>query len=197
MKNRLILISIHLIVISGFAQNKECGLKKECLCDLTNEPVAHSFDLSDIIIQGKIIDLDTVQISEIITKESILKIEQDSLNRAECAKNVMRNTKVVRAKIGIKEIFKGQSELNEIYIITPLKEQFCSYSGFNIGENYIIYGTKNETADLYFLWTIDLDYFQLKPNYSIWTNKCKRTKLTEESELKELRETKKRLKNKR
>lgn len=190
MKSWIITITVLIISIPVFAQNNDCGYKTECNCDTTSESILNSFENSDVVVHGTLIKIDTIEISEIITTESIQTINQDSLERSECAKKVLKTTEVLRSKISIVKSFKGLTNQQEIYIITPLQEYSCSYSEFNLGESYIIYGTQNRTADIYFLWTFDIDFFELKHDYSIWTNHCKRTKLANIVELKQLNEIK-------
>lgn len=190
MKNWIITITVVIISIPVFAQNNDCDYKTECNCDTTNESILNSFENSDIVVHGTVIKIDTTEISEIITPESVFTINQDSLERSECAKKVLKTKKVLQTKISIVKSFKGLTNQQEIYIITPLQEYYCSYSEFNLGESYIIYGTQNRTADIYFLWTFDIDFFELKREYSIWTNHCKRTKLANKVELKQLNEIK-------
>lgn len=188
MYKRIVFIGILISATQAFAQNKECGYKEECLCDTTNTTVLQSYKNSGFIIHASVIKIDTLSIKEIITEESISQINNDTLSRSECAKKVLFHEKVIRVKVRIKETFKGKPAAKEIFIITPYTKESCSYRDFNINKNLIIYGTQNENADIYFLWTFDRDYFKLKPEYTIWTNKCKRTMPAQGKELRELRE---------
>ncbi|WP_075344619.1 hypothetical protein [Tenacibaculum agarivorans] len=184
MRNWILILTIHLACIPVFSQSNNCGFKTECECDTTKQTITYSVTYSDIVVQGTIKSVDTLDLSQIITKEAVLKIKQDTLPRSECAKSTLKDKKVLRSKIQLEKIYKGQSNQKYIYIITPIDKKFCSYSDFTINQEYLIYGTKNKTADNYFLWTFDQDYFLLKKEYIFWTNKCKRTKLTELNELK-------------
>lgn len=190
MKNWILILTLLITTISVFAQNNDCGYKTECICDTTNESVLYSMDNSDVVVHGKVVKIDTLEISEIITAESILSINQDSLKQSECAKKVLNTKKVIRTKITVDKSYKGLSQQQEIYIVTPLQENSCGYSEFRLGASYIIYGIKNRTADVYFLWTFDKDFFKLKQEYSIWTNTCKRTKLADKNEIMELNKIK-------
>ena len=183
MKSGMLIFTLIMTTTLVFAQNDDCGFKTECICDTTNESILYSFENSDVVVQGTVSKIDTLDISEILTAESIIDINKDSLNRSECAKKVLKSKKVLRTKISVDKNFKGLSPHQEIYIITPLQDISCGYREFNLGESYIIYGTKNITADIYFLWTFDKDFFKLKQEYSIWTNACKRTKLADEGEI--------------
>ena len=77
-----------------------------------------------------------------------------------------------------------------MYIITPLKSESCSYSNFKLKSKYAIYSTKNRIADLYFLWTFDQEYFELKEEYIYWTNQCKRTSEYNKKKVVELKQMK-------
>ena len=70
MKNWTIILLILIITIPLFAQNNNCGFKTECICDKTSESVLHSFENSDVVIQGSVVRIDTLEISEIITNKS-------------------------------------------------------------------------------------------------------------------------------
>lgn len=193
MKNSVLILIIQIVTLSAYARNNDCGFKINCLCDTVNESLKYSFEHSDIVVQGTVIKIDTLKIKKIITNESILKINQDSLKRSECAKQVLISKSVLRIKIKVNKNFKGLSQQKEIYVITPLQENSCGYSEFSLNKNYIIYSTKNKTADIYFLWTFDIDFFDLKQEYSIWTNTCKKTRFTDKEEIKRLSEIKKSL----
>ena len=190
MKYLIIILTFLIITIPVFAQNNDCGFKTECICDTNNESVLHSFENSDVVIKGTVIKIDTLEVSEIIKTESAHSINQDSLKLSECAKQVLSNKKVLRTKISVENNIKGLSQEQEVYITTPLQANLCAYSEFILNQSYIIYGTINKTADIYFLWTFDKDFFELKSEYSIWTNTCKRTKLADEDEIKQLNEIK-------
>lgn len=176
--------------VNTLAQNEYCDFKEECVCDSIRD-VSYSVQHSDVIIHAMVIKIDTVSIEQTITHESILQIKNDTLSKSDCAKKVLENKKVIKVKVRVLAIFKGKIKAKEIFIQTPLGQKSCEYSNFKLNQEFIIYGTQNETADIYFLWTFDLDYFKLKPKYSIWTNKCKRTMLVQESEINKLRELKK------
>lgn len=182
-----------LISFTTISQNKDCGYKNECICDTTDESLLNSYNISAIVINCEVIKIDTISIKEIITPTSVLKIKNDTLSKSECAKHVLPKEKVIRIKVKVLEIFKGEIIANEVYILTPFSEKYCGYNNFVKNEEFIIFGTLNETADFYFLWTFDSDYFYLKTEYSIWTNKCKRTALTKKSEILELRRIKRNL----
>ena len=187
------ILAIQFVAISAIAQNQLCGLKTDCLCATNKESIAYYFEYSDVIIHGRVIDIDTLRISEIITEASILKIEEDASNQAECAKEVLDTRKIVQAEVAVEAVYKGQPSLARITVTTPLDEASCGYAEFRAGQHYIVYGTSNKTADAYFLWTFDMDYFQLQPEFSAWTNQCKATKLAEKNELEALDEIKNRL----
>ena len=190
MKN-LILFTALLISTSICAQNKECGYKEQCECDTLSESIEYSFKISDVIIEGIVLKTDTISISEIITPLSLSTIKNDTLLKSQCAKSVLKLERVIKATIGINEEFKGDIKKKEIYILTPLKIESCGYSYFKLNTRYVIYATQNETVDIYFLWTFDADYFHLKPKYTYWTNKCKRTGLSNNNDLEELRKIRK------
>lgn len=193
MKNWIITLAILITSIPLFGQDENCGFKTECSCDTTKKSLLESFENSYLVVHATVIKIDTLQISEIITPESVLAITQDTLNRSECAKEVLKTKKVLRTKISVTKSYKGADNQQEIYIITPLQELNCGFNEFILGESYVIFGTQNITADIYFLWPFDMDFFELREEYSFWTNRCKKTRLANEVELMQLEDLKKSL----
>ena len=185
----LVLLIAFLFPNNFLAQSANCGFKTECDCDTTIKSIKHSWQISHAIFEGTIIEMDTVSVETIMLSPAIDEIVNDTLENSICAKKVLQSEKVVRLKVEVHEKFKGN--FNGIYLITPLKETNCAYSGFMLDKKYLFYATINSTADIYFLWTFDKDYFYLQPKYAYWTNKCKRTRLSNGTELKALRSLKK------
>ena len=190
MKNWILLIIPLLTSTFLYSQNKECGFKTYCECDTLNESIENSFETSSIVIEGTVIEIDTISISEIVKPISVSKIKNDTLDKSKCAKSVLNSEKVIKVKVRVEEIFKGDIDKKVMYIITPLKSESCSYSNFKLKSKYAIYSTKNRIADLYFLWTFDQEYFELKEEYIYWTNKCKRTSEYNKKKVVELKQMK-------
>jgi hypothetical protein len=180
MKNLTIIILVF-FANQGFSQNEDCGFKGSCNCQEANTSIEYAFEFSNYIIEARVIEIDTIPITETIESASIQKIQQDATKDFQCAKEVLNAEKVVRVKVSIEAVFKGEIVNKTVYILTPFKKDFCGYSDFRINQKYIIYGTINTTADIYFLWTLQEDCLNLKDEYTLWTNKCKRTDLSEKS----------------
>ena len=188
MKYLISLVIILLFNTALFSQGQDCGYKTECVCDTLNASVADAYGISDFVIAGSVHKIDTISIAEIIHSDSAQQIQQDSLPDSACAKSVLAEQMVLAVEIEVEEAFKGGLEGNSLYVVTPLKESSCHFSGFTVGQHFIVYGTDNTTADIYFTWTLDRDFFYLKPAFRSWTNQCKRTGVANAAEMDELRE---------
>lgn len=175
-----------LFSFSLIAQDKPCGFKTSCECQEHESSIQEEYNHSHLIFHGAITEIKTLSISEVITPSSVVAIENESSDNGTCAKSVLVNKEVLRITFSVQRVFKGKTTQKEIYILTPNHVESCGKLDFEKHEEYIIYATKNTTADIYFLWTLDNDYFELKPEYQYWTNVCKRSNKSKSAELKAL-----------
>ncbi len=176
------------IAISFFStgQESKCGFKTSCDCDESNQGLKESFEHSHHVFEGTVLEIDTLAISEIVTKEALNSLQNDHSKISACAHNSVRSSKVLRVKFHVNQSFKKQIQSEEIYVLTPIDAQSCAYHGFETDGRYILYTTLDQTADDYFFWSFDKEYLELKPAYTVWTNHCKRTALSKKSELQKL-----------
>lgn len=170
------------------AQEFVCGFKEECRCTKTS--IESSFETGNIIFEGKVLFIDTVSIGAIITAEAKLNIEQYTDTIASCAKRVLEKEKIVIAVLEINEMIKGDYQNRTINICTPLSNKSCGYVDFQKGEHFLVYGTIDEIADVFFTYTLDDDFFILKKEFRHFTNFCQRTAKTNKPELIILRKLK-------
>lgn len=173
------------------AQDSYCGYKDACNCAKQNARVSYSFEYSDFIISGTVLVIDTLSLSEIVQKKSIDTLELGLMEYSECAKKAFKTGRVIRTKIALSESFKGEIKEKEIYVLTPVNADHCAYLDFEEGKHYTIFGTINETADIYYTWSLADDFYILKADYIYWTNKCKRTQQTSKKEIKKLKRLRK------
>lgn len=171
---QLFLIIFSAIALFSNGQGLPCGYKTTCECDSTINDKLH--DNADLIFEGVVISIDTLLLSNIITSKSLRKLYSDTLVYSSCAKNLIDRTTVLTATIQISKFHKGKYRGKTIQICTPIAYQLCGYPNFIIGEQYRVYTTTDKTADIYYTYTLDYDYFFLKPNYQHWTNHCMQTK---------------------
>lgn len=170
---------LFLTILSSIAlflngQDLPCGYRTSCECDsITNDKL---IDHSDIIFEGFVISKDTLPLSKIIKTKSLRKLYSDTMVFSSCANDVIHKTKVLIITIKISKLYKGKYQGKIIQICTPTEHQFCGNTIFMIGEQYRVYTTTDKTADIYYTFTLDYDYFFLKPKYQNWTNHCMNTK---------------------
>jgi hypothetical protein len=173
MKQLLLTIFSAMTLFSN-GQSLPCGYKTTCECDsvINHKPI----DNSDFIFEGVVISIDTLLLSNIITSKSLRKLYSDTLVYSSCAKNIIDRTKVLTATMQISKFHQGKHRGRTIQICTPTDYQLCGYHNFIIGKQYTVYTTTEKTADIYYTYSLDHEYFFLKPKYKNWTNHCMQTK---------------------
>lgn len=138
----------------------ESGQSFACRCD-GESTVEVSVKYCAIVFKGNVI-------SKTITSELSpygVKISGDTTS------SFFRWTKnpVAVFKIKADKIYKGISNSDTISVITPANEAGCGFE-FQVGQQYIIYGTKNDEV----LPGSSLKRFSTN-NQTYWTNICHRT----------------------
>lgn len=136
------------------------GQSFACSCE-GESTVEESIKYCAIVFKGNVI-------SKTITSELSaygVKITGDTTS------SFFRWTKIPVAvfKIKVDRIYKGISQSDTILVITPPHGAGCGF-GFQIGQQYIIYGTKNDEV----LPGNSLKRFSTN-NQTYWTNICHRT----------------------
>lgn len=169
-----ILIIFSAITLLSNGQDLPCAYKTTCECDSTTKD--KFIDNSDLIFEGVVISIDTFPLSNVITSKSFKKLHADTLVYSACAKDVIDRTKVLTATIQISRVHKGKYQNKTIQICSPTESHLCGYHDFVIGEPYRVYATYDKTADIYYTYTLDYEYYFLKHNYRYWTNHCMQTK---------------------
>jgi len=156
-----------------YGQTELCGFKTSCECadSISNELI----DNSDLIFEGIVIAIDTLPLSNIVTKQALKKLRADTQDFSNCAKNIIDRANVLVVTVKADKFHKGEKRNKIIKICTPIEQKLCGYQYFKIGEPYIIYNTIDTTADIYYTYCL-YDYFILKSDYQYWTNYCMQTK---------------------
>ena len=160
--------------IQGVSQGKLCGFKNNCECD-ENKTLENSFSSSNFIIVGEVLDINNLSLYSILTPASIKQINSNNEMEDSCAKESLNKDSVQVVLLRLVSSYKGSFENENIGIVTPVLKSQCGYKEFKKGVNYLISGTVNTTADIYFTWSLKEDAMELKPNYQYWTNTCKHT----------------------
>lgn len=169
----ILLICFCAITVVVYGQNPPCGYKTTCECDNT---ISDFIDNSDLIFEGIVTAVDTIPLHNLITKKAFKNIQTDTQIYADCAKDIISRTDVLVVTIQPNKYHKGKKNNKKIQICTPIEPKLCGYQYFIVGEPYVVYSTIDTTADIYYTYTLDYEYFILKPDYRYWTNHCMQTK---------------------
>ena len=184
------------ISMSLAAQNQNCGFKNDCNCSKAS--LVESYNTADYIVTGTVVAIDTLSLQSVCTKTSIDTLKSDTAAYTKCAIEVLLNAKIIRAIVIVNTDIKNGFRGDTVFVCSPMKLSNCGYTNFKVGNRYIVFGSINQSADIYFLWSAPYDnrpeeFFHLEAKYKIWTNKCKRTMPFDQLELNRLLKLKNKL----
>lgn len=151
-----------------------------CSCE---EPgsVEESFNYSDAVFHGKVINKSYVSFGE-----SIQKVVADSIRHKldENRLDLFDSEFIVKVEFEIIKCYKGNLVNDTIVIYTTRTSASCGYRGFEIGKDYIVYGS----TESYAFWTFikNDDKYKFEKQNTYWTNHCTRTDEYKYGEAKEL-----------
>lgn len=156
-----------------------------CHCE---EPgsVEESFNYSDAVFHGKVINKSYVSFGESIEKEAADSVRQ---KLDENKQRLFESKFIVMVEFEIINCFKGNFFYDTIVIYTTRTSASCGYGAFEIGKEYIVYGSTKSYA----FWTFikNADNFKFEKQNTYWTNHCTRTDEYNYGEAKELDKLKK------
>ena len=151
-----------------------------CSCE---EPgsVEESFKYSDAVFHGKVINKSFVTFAESIRTETADSIRQ---NLDENKLSLFDSEFIMKVDFEITKCYKGDIFNDTIVIYTTRTSASCGYRGFEIGKDYIIYGSTKSYA----FWTFikNADEYVFEKQNTFWTNQCTRTDEYNYAEAKEL-----------
>ncbi|WP_299603204.1 hypothetical protein [uncultured Aquimarina sp.] len=175
MKTKLIVL---LFLILGWNASYACTCKKV-------KTVKQAYKYHESIVYGKVLR------KTLVTLESTMNPQRrDSLKQV--YENNYRKLRSLKAK-GILKIeveiikeFKGRSKTSILTIYTPNTREDCGYTEFEVGKEYLIYGSSR--GYMYLEFQAKRKYIEYERKNTFWTVHCYRTKEYLESEAKELGE---------
>ncbi len=176
MNRKLAFILFGLLFSTGvFAQfDPTCGYKESCDCAGT-VILDEAIEKANFAFKGTVVRIDTLGMADIITKASHKALISRKIPADSCALNILQQERVLRVKIKLTETIKGDFNNKSITILTPINSKFCAYNDFKIDNSFLVFATYNLTADIYFTWNPDYDFFELKSKNRFWTNFCQST----------------------
>lgn len=140
-----------------------------CRCEDPGS-VDESFNHSDAVFHGKVINKSYVSFGESIAKESADSIRQ---KLDENKQRLFDSDFIVKVDFEIINSFKGNFFHDTIVIYTTRTSASCGYGAFEIGKEYLVYGSIKSYAFVTFIKNADSFKFEKENTY--WTNHCTRT----------------------
>lgn len=151
-----------------------------CSCE---EPgsVEESFNYSDAVFHGKVVNTSFVTFAESIKTETADSIHK---NLDENKLSLFDSEFILKVEFEITKCYKGNIFNDTIVIYTTRTSASCGYSGFEVGKDYIVYGSSKSYA----FWTLikNADDLAFEQQNTFWTNQCTRTDGYNYAEAKEL-----------
>lgn len=157
------LLSIIGIILIGIKGSWACKCEEP-------ESVEESFRFSDAVFHGKVVSLSFVSYSKTIETTFA-----DSIRRKldEKKLNLFDSDFILKVEFEITKCYKGNFIGDTITIYTTRTSASCGYQGFEIGKDYIVYGSKKSYA----FWPFKLHITEhiIEQHNVFWTNQCTRT----------------------
>ena len=157
-------------------------------CTCTTPTIEKGFMKSSLVLHGKVISKTQVsrrslrnpkELAESISrlKEKYINNNSDSISeiRVNSFLRALDSKSITKVEIVVIDFFKNQFQLSDTLTIYTRGGLSCGYSNFEIGKEFIVYGTKSKNG------------FNRNPLNTFWTNTCSRTKNVNKKELKNLR----------
>lgn len=151
-----------------------------CKCE-DPESVQESFNYSDAVFHGKVINKSLVSFGQSIKSESA-----DSIRHFldDNKLSLFDSEFIIRVELEIKKCYKGNIFNDTIVIYTTRTSSSCGYLGFEIGKEYIVYGLRKSYAFRTFF--KNAEGSDIEKQNTFWTNQCTRTDEYNYEEAKEL-----------
>ena len=148
-----------------------------CSCD-GESTVRESVKYSDIVFKGRVV-------SKLVTSDLSafgVRVKGDTTSNSFASRQIKNPVAVYNIKVF--KIYKGESQVDTISIITPTSGAGCGF-GFQVGQDYIVYGTTKDGT------IMGNSVERLATNTkTYWTNLCTRTTQFFQQEEDEIRATK-------
>jgi hypothetical protein len=149
--------------------------------------IKESFESTELIVYGKVINKDTVRLSETIKEEYVGEV-RDGLKGDKQLLQLFDMTYVLKLELEIKEKYKGMNLRRTVIIYTPLFSASCGFR-FQKDKGYIVYASSKNSMN--FLFQKKNGNKRHEKDDTFWTTHCTRTTEYAKLEADELRTLKK------
>ncbi len=169
---------LFLIIFSllGYSNVIACSCKKE-------KTVKAAFEYHESIVRGKVLNKTLVTIGSTMKKEKLDSLQEIYKSDKNKLKSLSYKS-ILKVEVEVIREFKGKSESNIVTIFTHKYGSACGYTGFEVGKEYLIYGSSK--SYLYFQFQRKGKYINYELENTFWTSHCYRTKEYLKSEAQEL-----------
>jgi hypothetical protein len=156
------------------------GNSLACSCESVSS-LEEAFNYSDAVFHGKVVNKSLVTYAESIRKEAADSIRK---NLDENKLSLFDYEFILKVEFEIKTCFKGNIFNDTIVIYTTRTSASCGYTGFEVGKDYIVYGSLKSYAFWAFIKNSNAINFEKQNTF--WTNHCTRTDVYTYEEAKRL-----------
>ncbi len=168
-----------LIIFSFIPYNKICA----CSCK-KEKTVKGAFEYHESIVHGKVLNKTFVTLLSTMKKEKLDSI-REVYNKGNNKLKNSSHKSIVKVEVEIITEFKGKSKSSIITIFASKYGEACGYPGFEVGKEYLIYGSTK--SYMYHSFQRRGKYIHYELENTFWTSHCYRTKEYLESEAQELK----------
>lgn len=137
-----------------------------CLCK-GERTVKEEFKYSDAVVVGTIVSMQELTIPDPELEEMLPSLSKNF------------ETNIARYELIVSEIYKGRIKADTLIIYTGMGNGDCGIR-FEIGKNYIVYGTRNSSFGV-------ANAQILKSENAVWTHICSRTMQHNAKEINEIK----------
>lgn|SRR5690606_2082625 len=142
-----------------------------CKCN-DSGTVEGSFNISDIVVSGRVLTKEIVPYSQTVNPDSVPAIKARFQGDKRRLKS-FETTYLVKAEVEIVEKYKGVNLRDTVTIFTAVHSASCGYK-FEVGRSYIIYASRRSYLGTIVMAEADTGKgLELENTY--WTNICTRT----------------------
>lgn len=156
---------ISLIFILAFSCQSMFACKCESIDDIKDE-----FKATDVIVHGKVISKEYVTFLSTLNKKGLRRINSKNTLEEE-RQDSLYSKDILKIGMEILYTYKGKKIKKNIIIYTSRLSGACGYRGFNLGEEYQVYLSKN----CYFRFIYKNASLDNSSYNGYWTNICTRT----------------------
>lgn len=155
-----------------------------CSCQ-SSDDLQDEYKWISTIVHGKVLTKSYVSYESTLTTER-LKLIQKEYESDYQKLNALKLESIIKVELEVYHIYKGTGIKDKIVIYTSRHGASCGYLDFEIGKEFIIYLSPKSYLDVFYKVPGE-NLRKVENNEAFWTNQCRRTRMFDKKEDKELR----------